>query len=121
MPTAVVLFEFALTPLLSEWEKPVRSLPLPQHPAAKRDLSLSVPSSIEEARVRAALLAEAEVESILLYDVYAGEQVGAGRKSLTYEVTLRGADRTLQDADIAGVVDRVARRLAEFDVHVRAA
>ncbi len=79
------------------------------------------PATLEEARVRAVLAAEPEVESVLLYDVYTGEQVGAGRRSLTYEISLRAEDRTLTDAEIAEVVERISQRLGELDVHLRAA
>ncbi|MCX6092296.1 MAG: hypothetical protein NTX23_05475 [Candidatus Bipolaricaulota bacterium] len=79
------------------------------------------PASLEEARVRAVLAAEPEVESVLLYDVYTGEQVGAGRRSLTYEISLRAEDRTLTDAEIAQVVERISQRLSQLDVHLRAA
>ena len=79
------------------------------------------PADLEEARVRAALSAEPEVESVLLYDVYTGEQVGVGRRSLTYEISLRALDRTLTDAEIAVVVERIAQRLSELDVRLRAA
>jgi phenylalanyl-tRNA synthetase beta chain len=79
------------------------------------------PSGLDEARVRAVLLAEPEVESALLYDVYTGEQVGAGRRSLTYEISLRAKERTLTDEEIAEIVERIARRLGELDVRLRAA
>jgi phenylalanyl-tRNA synthetase beta chain len=79
------------------------------------------PADLDEARVRAVLSAEPEVESVLLYDVYTGEQVGAGRRSLTYEISLRASDRTLTDAEIAVVVERIAQRLSELDVRLRAA
>ena len=90
-------------------------------PAAKRDLSLTVPVAVEEARVRAVLASEQAVESAFLYDLYAGEQVGEGRKSLTYELSLRAPDRTLTDAEVAEILSRLAKRLAELDIRVRSA
>jgi len=121
VPTTVYLFEFELLPLLAGLAAPVRYQPLPILPAAKRDLSMLTPAGLDEARVRAVLSAEPEVESVLLYDVYVGEQVGAGRRSLTYEIALRALDRTLTDAEIAVVVERIAQRLSELDVRLRAA
>ncbi|MEN6370364.1 MAG: phenylalanine--tRNA ligase subunit beta [Thermotogota bacterium] len=118
--TTVYTFEFGLAALLTV-DRPARYAPIPQLPAAKRDLSLTVPVEVEEARVRAVLASESAVESILLYDLYAGEQVGEGRKSLTYELSLRVSDRTLTDAEVAEIVERLARRLGEIDVHVRSA
>ncbi|MGD9675579.1 MAG: phenylalanine--tRNA ligase subunit beta [Candidatus Bipolaricaulia bacterium] len=120
VPTTVLVFEFALASLLAA-APPARYRPIPLLPAAKRDLSLTVPLAVEEARVRAVLASEPAVESILLYDLYVGEQVGEGKKSLTYELTLRAPERTLTDAEATAIVDRLAGRLAELDVHVRAA
>ena len=121
VPTTVFLFELELWPLLGEFETPIRYRALPLLPAARRDLSMLTPASLEEARVRAVLAAEPEVESVLLYDVYTGEQVGAGQRSLTYEISLRAEDRTLTDAEIAQVVERISQRLSQLDVHLRAA
>ena len=120
VPTTVHVFEFELDSLLAS-DRPVRYEPVPQVPAAKRDLSLTVPLAVEEARVRAVLASEPTVESILLYDLYVGEQAGTGRKSLTYELVLRAPDRTLTDAEVAEIIDRLAQRLAELDVRVRSA
>jgi phenylalanyl-tRNA synthetase beta chain len=120
VPTTVYLFEFELLPLLAGLAAPVRYQPLPILPAAKRDLSMLTPADLDEAQVRAVLSAEPEVESVLLYDVYTGEQVGAGRRSLTYEIALRALDRTLTDTEIAVVVERIAQRLGELDVRLRA-
>jgi phenylalanyl-tRNA synthetase beta chain len=119
VPTVVYLFEFELPALLAERGTPIRYRPLPVLPAAKRDLSLTVPSEIAEARVREAIQAEAAVESILLYDVYSGEQVGAGKKSLTYELALRVAQRTLTDPEIAEIMERISRRLGKIGVQLR--
>jgi phenylalanyl-tRNA synthetase beta chain len=120
VPTTMYLFEFELLLLLAGLAAPVRYQPLPILPAAKRDLSMLTPADLDEARVRAVLSAEPEVESVLLYDVYTGEQVGAGRRSLTYEISLRALDRTLTDTEIAVVVDHIAQRLGELDVRLRA-
>lgn len=118
VPTTVYTFEFGLAALLTA-DRPARYTPIPQVPAAKRDLSLTVPVAVPEACVRAVLVSESAVESILLYDLYAGEQVGEGRKSLTYELSLRASDRTLTDALVAEIVERLTKQLGEIDVRVR--
>ncbi len=120
VPTTVYTFEFELAALLTA-DRPVRYAPIPQVPAAKRDLSLAVPLEVPEARVRAVLASEPAVESILLYDLYVGEQVGEGRKSLAYELSLRTSNRTLTDAEVAEIVERLTKRLGEIGVRVRSA
>ncbi len=93
--------------------------PLPRYPASKRDLSVLVPHDLPEAEVRAAIAAEKQVESVFLYDLYHGDQVAAGYKSLTYELTLRAADRTLTDGEVAKAISRIERRLDRLGVRIR--
>ena len=47
-----------------------------------------------------------------VFDVFKGEQIGAGKKSLAYRLTYQ-ADRTLTDAEVAIVRERIVRRLRE--------
>jgi len=119
VPTVVFAFEIAAADLFVDGERPVEVVPLPRFPASKRDLSLVAPLDLPEAEIRAILQSEPTVESILLYDLYRGEQVGPNRKSLTYEVTLRADDRTLTDEEIAAIVGQIERRLGERDVRLR--
>ena len=118
IPTPVLLFEFDVDALIEGIEEKLLYTPLPRFPASKRDLSLSAPAALAEAEVRDAIATEPEVESVLLYDIYQGEQVAEGRKSLTYELSLR-IDRTLTDEETAQIIGRIEARLADLDVHLR--
>jgi len=115
----VILFELDLDNLYTQPASGRMFTSLPRFPASKRDLSLLVPVDLPEARVREAICAEETVERVLLYDLYHGEQVTAGAKSLTYEVSLRAADRTLTDEDVDATISRVVKRLAELGVRLR--
>ena len=92
---------------------------LPRFPACKRDLCLLVPINLPEKEVRKAIRTEAEIEHTLLYDLYQGEQVASGYKSLTYEVSLRAMDRTLTDEEVATIIAHIEKRLAELGVKLR--
>ncbi|MEV4087972.1 phenylalanine--tRNA ligase subunit beta, partial [Nonomuraea fuscirosea] len=91
------------------------------YPVATQDVALIVPDFTPVADVEAALRdgAGALLESIRLFDVYAGEQVGEGNKSLAYSMRFRAADRTLtveettaaRDAAVAMAADRVGAQL----------
>jgi phenylalanyl-tRNA synthetase beta chain len=73
-------------------------------PVAKEDLALVVDAGVASAAVRDALVqASALIESVRLFDVYAGDQVPAGSKSLAFSLRLRAPDRTLTDEDISAV------------------
>ena len=53
------------------------------------------------------------VASIELFDLYRGEKLGAGKKSLAYHVLLQAPDKTLSDGDAAKFLGRVERLIAE--------
>jgi phenylalanyl-tRNA synthetase beta chain len=90
-------------------------------PMATQDVALVVNSSVPAADVAQALRdgimasdSASLLEEIRLFDVYTGEQVGAGRKSLAYTIRLRAPDRTLtaREATAArdAAVEEAARR-----------
>ena len=74
-------------------------------PAVEQDIAVVVADEVEAAQIRA-LVAEAGGEllrSIAVFDLYRGEQVGEGRKSLALRLEFRAADRTLTDEEVAAV------------------
>jgi phenylalanyl-tRNA synthetase beta chain len=89
---------------------------LSSFPPAHIDVALAVASGTPAADVESALVAGAGelLESVRLFDVYTGEQVGQGRKSLAYKLTFRAPDRTLtveeavaaRDAAVSVAADR---------------
>jgi phenylalanyl-tRNA synthetase beta chain len=89
---------------------------LSTYPVAKEDVALVVDADVPAAEVEAALRAGAGplLESLRLFDVYTGPQVGEGRRSLAYALRLRAPDRTLtvEEATAArdGAVAEAARR-----------
>ena len=85
------------------------------YPVAKEDVALVVDSSVPAADVEAALREGAGelLESIRLFDVFTGEQVGAGKKSLAYALRFRAADRTLKEGESAAARDAAVALAAE--------
>lgn len=77
------------------------------HPVAKEDVALIVDASVPAAEVEQALVDGAGelLEEIRLFDVYTGEQVGKGRKSLAYALRFRAPDRTLTDTEAGAARD----------------
>ena len=69
-----------------------------------------------------AVVAEAGGEllrSIQIFDLYRGEQVGEGRKSLALRLEFRAADRTLTDDEVAAIRERIEESLAEIGGSLR--
>ena len=85
------------------------------YPAVEQDIAVVVDEALEAARVRA-VVAEAGGEllrSIAVFDLYRGEQVGEGRKSLALRLEFRAADRTLTDAEVAAIRERIEAALGD--------
>ena len=60
------------------------------------------------------------LESIELFDIYEGEQVGTGCKSVAYKLVFRAKDRTLEEKDITGVMNKVLNGLKQLGIELRA-
>jgi phenylalanyl-tRNA synthetase beta chain len=84
-------------------------------PVAKEDVALIVDEDVPAAAVERALRAGAGplLESISLFDLYAGPQIGEGKKSLAYALRFRAPDRTLIDAEAAEARDAAVAAAAE--------
>jgi phenylalanyl-tRNA synthetase beta chain len=86
---------------------------LTTYPAVRQDLAVVVPADVPAARVREAVLAAGGelLRSAAVFDLYEGEQVGEGRKSLALRLEFRADDRTLTDEGVAGLRDSIAAAL----------
>jgi phenylalanyl-tRNA synthetase beta chain len=94
----------------------------PEFPPVLEDLALVVDEAVPAERV-AELIRQTGgkvVAEVRLFDVYRGEKVGAGKKSLAYSLTYQAPDKTLSDKDVAGIRTRIVRRLEqELDAVLR--
>jgi phenylalanyl-tRNA synthetase beta chain len=121
LPARTAAMELELSRLEAVMPGPAQTPPVSAYPVATQDVALIVPDFTPVADVEAALRDGAGelLESIRLFDVYAGEQVGEGNKSLAYSMRFRAADRTLtveettaaRDAAVAMAADRVGAQL----------
>ncbi|MFH1596335.1 MAG: phenylalanine--tRNA ligase subunit beta [Pseudomonadota bacterium] len=78
---------------------PPRFSPLPRYPAAYRDIALVVPEEVPAARVAQALYHHGRpwLVEARLFDVYTGEPIPPGKRSLAYRLSYRDPERTLTD------------------------
>ena len=115
LPARTVAFELDLDGLLAaSGDDPVQARPVSTFPVAKEDVALvvdvAVPAGDVLEAVRAGVVGSPVgdvLEDVRLFDVYTGEQVGAGRRSLAFSLRLRAADRTLTAAETAAVRESV--------------
>lgn len=91
-------------------------------PPLKQDLAFAVPEEVlAEELVEAARSAAPELRAMEPFDVYRGEQVGEGRKSIAFRVEFRSPDRTLTDEDAARLREKIVATLKDrFGAELRA-
>lgn len=89
--------------------------PLPQFPASERDLALLVPLSVSAGSVAELIRRHAgqELEELEIFDLYTGEGVPDGVRSLAYRLRFRSPVRTLKDKQVDKSVRAVLKRLEE--------
>lgn len=89
--------------------------PLPKFPASTRDFSFVCDESIEVGEIEKVLKTSGVklLDGVKLFDVYRGEQVGEGKKSVSYRVYLRAGDRTLTDEEADRAAAKLLRILGE--------
>ena len=98
-PDGTVCLEVALQPLLEALPGREKVTPLGRYPAAFIDIAIVVDVSVPASVIRT-IIDEAgapEVSSVRLFDLYQGEQVEAGKKSMAFALALQVPDRTLTD------------------------
>ena len=94
---------------------------LPKHPALERDFSFVCGEELEAGAVEDQITsASSLVESVELFDVYRGPQLGAGKKSVSFAVKFRAKDRTLKDEEADNAVAKIMKALSEkFGIELR--
>jgi phenylalanyl-tRNA synthetase beta chain len=90
-------------------------------PSVRQDLAVVVPADVPAAQVRETVLAAAGelLRGAEVFDLYEGEQLGEGRKSLALRLEFRAADRTLTDEEVAAKRESIAAALTEIGGSLR--
>ena len=107
----VYLFEINV-PLLEPLIKDKAYRPIPKFPATVRDMALVVDAGVTHQQILDTLKGFSLVTDVALFDVYSGEQVPAGKKSMAYRLTFQSFDKTLTDQQINGVQQAILKKLA---------
>ena len=117
------VFELDLAQLLAAANDDVRYTDVITYPAVRQDLAFSVPEDVAAGDLVAAAheAAGPELREMRAFDVYRGDQVGAGRKSIAFSVSFQSSERTLSDDDAAELREAIVAALAErYDAELRA-
>ena len=95
--------------------------PLPKYPATTRDLSLVCDDGIPVAQLEQAIRKAVGniLEKVTLFDVYKGQQIAQGKKSVSYSISMRSHDGTLTDEQADGAMKRVLKALKAMGAELR--
>lgn len=95
--------------------------PLPKFPAAARDLSVICDDEIPVAELEKAIKGAVGkiLEKVTLFDVYKGEQIEKGKKSVSYSITMRSHDGTLTDEQADSAMKNVLKALSAIGAELR--
>ncbi|MCH8799596.1 MAG: phenylalanine--tRNA ligase subunit beta [Chloroflexi bacterium] len=118
----VAAFELYLEPIMAALPASQRQFePLPRYPSATRDLALVMPSDVNAVRVTQLILRHRGVDRAELFDIYAGENIAEGTKSLAFHVYFQAGDRTLTNEEVNRSLDGLLRTLErELNATLRA-
>ena len=90
-------------------------------PAVTRDISMVMKKEILVGQVEEIIEKKGGklLESYQLFDIYEGEQILAGHKSVAYSITFRASDRTLEDKDVNEAMDKILNALQGLGIELR--
>ncbi len=119
---AAVGFQIALAELVATSSFGLeRYQDVTEYPAVLQDLAVAVEEGVPAARVREAVVRGGGelLRGATVFDLYHGEQVGEGRKSLALRLEFHALDRTLTDAEVAERREAINAELAEIGGSLR--
>ena len=117
----VYMFEIDLEAVLSITVPPFRYKSFSKFPGTSRDLAIVAPVSVTSGEI-VALIKEhggEYLESVSIFDVYEGEHIEAGYRSLAYNLQFRSMEGTLNDEDIDGAIQAIIDALATKNCKLR--
>lgn len=89
--------------------------PIIKYPAVKRDLAIIVDKNIDSGRIEKIFKNNSNnlLKNIELFDIYTGNQINKGKKSMAYKLTFQSKEKTLVDEDINSLIDNMLFDLKE--------
>ena len=119
-PVAVAELDFEILTEGAHEQADIAAVPM--YPAVSRDVAMVVNSEVSHRQIEAVIreTAPPELTGLELFDIFASEGMGDGRKSLAYSLEFRSAERSLTDEDANGYQEAVKAALrAKLDAEIR--
>lgn len=92
-----------------------------KYPAVLRDISMVVPKEIRVGQIESVIAQRGGkiLEDYQLFDIYEGNQIKEGYKSVAYSITFRAKDRTLEEADVTAAMKKILNGLESMGIELR--
>ena len=92
-----------------------------KYPAVTRDISMVVSKDVLAGQIEAVIAQRGGkiLESYKLFDIYEGDQIKEGYKSMAYSISFRAKDRTLEEADVSGAMKKILNGLEQLGAQLR--
>lgn len=115
------LFEINISALLETVRSQLQYTPISKFPGITRDLAIVAPKSVSAETIQQIIIANGgdKLESAYVFDVYEGEHIAEGFRSLAYTIGFRSTEGTLTDADVDEPIQAIINALAEKDCKLR--
>ncbi|MEE9324267.1 MAG: phenylalanine--tRNA ligase subunit beta, partial [Dehalococcoidia bacterium] len=107
----VGLFELDLEGLLSHITLAKKYQPVSRYPSLMRDIALVLDEGVPAKEVQEIMKSLSLVKDATLFDIYTGEQIPSGKKSLAYRIEYHSPARTLTDEEVNKVQAKLVKRL----------
>ncbi len=115
VPEGTVVLEVSFASLLAGAPERVTATEIPRLPATYIDMAVVVNADVPVEKIEEVVrkAGEPEVVGVRMFDLYEGDQVGAGKKSVAYSLEMRAPDKTITDEEALTVRDRIIAALSE--------
>lgn len=119
--TKVYILQFDIPSIVEKSDLVFKFKGISKFPKSERDLSMLVPKAIMVDKIENIFREKGGklLESYELFDIYEGEQVAEGFKSIAYNLTFRSDDHSLTDDEIVTVVEKIINGLKEQGIELR--
>ncbi|MDD5760726.1 MAG: phenylalanine--tRNA ligase subunit beta, partial [Candidatus Pacebacteria bacterium] len=117
----IIFWEIQLTPLFNLINEEREFEPLPKYPSIIRDISLLIPQNIlvDEILDTIQKASPLFLEDVDLFDIYAGENLPQGNKSLAFHLIFRSSNHTLKSAEVDTEMKKISQSLKKLGAKIR--
>ncbi len=115
LKTKVYVAEINIDLLIKYANSNIKFQELPKYPASNRDIAILVKNDVLVRDIELAIKEKGGkiLEDIHLFDIYEGDQIEEGYKSIAYSLTFRAKDKTLTDEQISSSMNKILKNLEE--------